>query len=286
MAIDFSLRFIPEKLTPLYFTSVYQSLTSSQRLRYNQLHACYFCEQIIFFEQRLGRPVLTELIKKAPSDELKHLMSRFLQEENEHSAMFRRLLSLSAPDFYSKTDFFFIHPHKIWDKVLSWVVHRPRIFPMLIWLQLLQEERAMHFSKCFLAEGEILEPEYLASQKKHLSDEIDHIKWDHELIDWLWPSTPLWLRKVNAKIFCWMVVEFFYTPKRAAVLVAEHLVQEFPELETLLPQMRNEIMELSEDPIFLRSLYSDEIVPNSYKRLKCYPEFAKLTTLLPEFKYV
>ena len=85
MAIDFSLRFIPEKLTPLYFTSVYQSLTSSQRLRYNQLHACYFCEQIIFFEQRLGRPVLTELIKKAPSDELKHLMSRFLQEENEHS---------------------------------------------------------------------------------------------------------------------------------------------------------------------------------------------------------
>jgi len=283
--IDASRRFIPETLTPLFFTTAYGDLTGAQRLRYNQLHACYFCEQTIFFEQRLGRPVLTALAAIAPSDSLQHMIRCFLDEENEHSAMFRRLLCLSTPQLYRNSVFFFIRPHPVWAKALAWVACRPRLFPMLIWLQLLQEERAMHFSKCFLTEGEMLEPEFLAAQRKHLSDEIDHIRWDHELLDWLWPSTSHWWRIVNAKLFCWMVREFFYTPKRAGVRVVEHLVQEFPELRFMLPRLKKEMLGLAANPTYLRSLYSEKIAPNSYEHLRIYPEFSKLTTILPEFNY-
>ena len=283
--IDASRRFIPETLTPLFFTSAYGDLTTAQRLRYNQLHACYFCEQIIFFEQMLGCPVLIALAGIAPSNSLQNLIQSFFTEENAHSAMFRRLLRLSTPQLYQKSDFFFIRPDPFWAGVLACVARRPRLFPMLIWLQLLQEERAMHFSKCYLNDSGILEPEFLAAQKKHLSDEIDHIRWDHELLDWLWPSTSHWWRIVNAKLFCWMVQEFFYTPKRSGMRVVEHLVQGFPELYPMLPRLKKEMHGLSANPVYLRSLYSKKIAPHSYEQLGAYPEFSQLTTILPEFSH-
>ena len=58
--IDFSRRFIPDRLTPLYHTPVYAQLSDAQRLRYNQLHASYFNEQTIFFESAMAQHILHE----------------------------------------------------------------------------------------------------------------------------------------------------------------------------------------------------------------------------------
>ena len=56
--VDFPRLFMPEMLTPLYHTPAYRSLSERQRLRYNQLNALYFNEQIVFFEKALTRNVL------------------------------------------------------------------------------------------------------------------------------------------------------------------------------------------------------------------------------------
>jgi hypothetical protein len=49
-----ALLYVPEELTPLFFTPSYASLTNEQRVSYNRLHGLYFLEQTIFFEQFLG----------------------------------------------------------------------------------------------------------------------------------------------------------------------------------------------------------------------------------------
>src|SRR4051794_31709856 len=69
--IDFSLRFMPEELTPLSFTPVYKCLNELQRLRYNQLSALYFNEQTMFFEKALARNVLGYFLSKALPEKLK-----------------------------------------------------------------------------------------------------------------------------------------------------------------------------------------------------------------------
>ncbi len=48
-AIDFSLPFIHEHFTQLYFTPFYAELTEAQRLRYNQLSGIRSNEQFILF---------------------------------------------------------------------------------------------------------------------------------------------------------------------------------------------------------------------------------------------
>ena len=60
--VDSGRLFIPEELTPLFHTPSYGELTAAQRLRYNQLHALYFNEQIMFFERALCCRILESLL--------------------------------------------------------------------------------------------------------------------------------------------------------------------------------------------------------------------------------
>src|SRR5687768_15490891 len=98
--IDFSRWFIPQPLTHLYHTPVYAGLTDAQRLRYNQLHALYFNEQIMFFEKTLARNVIGYFLSQPLPDPLKVGLRRFLAEEEQHTAMFRQLNRQCAPQFY------------------------------------------------------------------------------------------------------------------------------------------------------------------------------------------
>src|SRR5205085_3045863 len=89
--IDFTKRFIPERLTPLYHTPIYGQLSLRQRLRYNQLHASYFNEQIIFFESAMAQHILRGFIGGELPDGLAQRLRTFVAEEAQHSEMFREL---------------------------------------------------------------------------------------------------------------------------------------------------------------------------------------------------
>ena len=84
-AVDHRKRFIPEEFTPLSYTPSYRVLTEEQRLRYNQLQALYFNEQVIFFEVAIGRKVLEALLRRSLSPQLAKGLRQFLEEEDREA---------------------------------------------------------------------------------------------------------------------------------------------------------------------------------------------------------
>lgn len=274
--VDHRKRFIPEEFTPLYYTPSYRVLTEEQRLRYNQLQALYFNEQIIFFETAIGRPVLEALMRDSLPRELTKGLRQFLEEEQQHTEMFRQLNQQCAPHFYGAGYFYFIQLPRAWMALLHWATRHPRLFPMFFWLMLLQEERSLFYSRRAIAQREELEPHFVKTHRTHLADEVGHVGWDEQLIEELWEHANPFLRKVNAELFGWMLGEFFNGPKRAQLKVVHELTPEFPELAKLEPEMKCQLLALSEDGGYQRSLYSREIVPRAFARFDASPEFQSL----------
>lgn len=275
-AVDHRKRFMPEEFTPLYYTPSFRALTQEQRLRYNQLQALYFNEQIIFFETAIGRPVLEALLRDSLRPPLEKGLRQFLEEEQQHTEMFRQLNQQCAPQFYGDSYFYFIEPPRTWMAVLNWATQRPRLFPMFLWLMLLQEERSLFYSRRVIAQREGLEPQFVKMHRTHLADEVGHVRWDEELIEELWERANPFLRKVNAELFGWMLGEFFSGPKRAQICVVQELAREFPELAPLEPEIQRQLQALSGDGGYQKSLYSREIVPRAFARLDASPEFRSL----------
>jgi hypothetical protein len=278
-AVDHRKRFIPEEFTPLYYTPSYRVLTEEQRLRYNQLQALYFNEQIIFFETAIGRQVLEALLRLSWPPQLTTGLRQFLDEEQQHTEMFRQLNQQCAPQFYGAGYFYFIQPPRAWMAVLTWATQHPRFFPMFLWLMLIQEERSLFYSRRVIAQRQELEPHFVKTHRTHLADEVGHVRWDEELIEGLWQHANPLIRKVNAQLFGWMLGEFFNAPKRAQLHVIHELVREFPALSELSTEMQRQLLALSEDAPYQTSLYSREIVPKAFGRFDASPEFQSLSLI-------
>jgi hypothetical protein len=274
--VDRSRRFVPEHLTPLFFSPVYASLGEAQRLRYNQLHALYFNEQIAFFEQAMARHILGALLQRPEHAPLRKVLETFLDEEMRHTAMFRALNRRCAPEFYGSADHYFIRPPPGSLTLLRWLASHPWHFPFFIWIMLVQEERAMYYAKQFLRSAEPLEPHFVAVQRRHLADEVDHVRWDEELLQRLWVPATRRKRRVNARLFAWMMGEFFLGPRRAGLNVVRQLVREFPDSIPAFPELRRELRALDHNPEFQLALYARSIVPRSFAHFDRWPEFATL----------
>ena len=281
--IDFSRWFMPEELTSFYFTPAYATLTDPQRLRYNQLNALYFNEQTMFFEKTLARNVLGYFLAQPLPGELKAGLQQFLAEEEQHTAMFRQLNQQCAPEIYAQQDFYFIQVPPVAAKILDVISKRPQWFPFLLWLMHLQEERALYFGRTFLKSADSLEPHFIAVQRKHLADEIGHVRWDEALLDWVWPKTNSPLRRFNVQIFAWMISEYFTTPKRTAVRIMTALAKEFPSLQSQQVEFCRQLRALGNDPAYRHSLYCPENVPMTFKRFDAWPEFNSLIKVMPGY---
>ena len=281
-SIDFTRRFILEEFTPLFHTSSYASLPDEVRLRYNQLHALYFNEQVAFFEQEMLSPALRALLRSSLPPLLKAKVRLFHQEEEKHTLRFRTLNLSCAPEFYRGGPCYFVCIPAPLLAMLRAMSARPLGFPLLIWLALLQEERSLYFSKQCLERAAELEPNFVEMHRAHLADEVGHVAWDEQLLEWLWPSTGLLTRWLNARLLIWMVREFFRLPKRSGLRVVDQLVKEHPSLDPRT--LRRGMRELATKPGYSETLYSREITPRSFARFDLTPEFALLARKLPGYR--
>ncbi|HEX4965705.1 MAG TPA: diiron oxygenase [Thermoanaerobaculia bacterium] len=276
-AADFGRPFMPEELTPLFHTPAWRELTVAERLRYNQLQALYFNEQILYFETALGHGILGALLRQPWPERLAEGLQRFQEEERRHSAMFRRLNLRCAPELYTDGDFHFVQIPAVWRSASKWAAHQPLLFPTFLWLMLLQEERSLFYSRAFLRQRDTLEPHFVQTHRLHLADEVGHVRWDEELLDELWQRAHPLRRKLNAKLFAWMLGEFFSTPKRAQLRVLDELARELPAVRPRLPEMRRQVLALAQDEAYRASLYSREIVPRTFARFDASPELRSLS---------
>jgi hypothetical protein len=278
--IDRSQWFLPEHLTHLYYAPSYPKLTTAERLRHNQLFGCYLNEQLIFFETTLT-PYFARVAADPESPAtLKAAVRDVIASEERHTSMFRELNRQAEPATYQARDFHFIQAPKLAMKSFRAVMMAPRLFPMLIWLTLLQEERSRYYSKEFLAHRETLEPHFVDVYLAHMQDEAGHAAVGEALLDVYWDRSRPWIRAVNARLFCWMMDEFFNAPKRAGLNVVRQLIREFPTLESRAPGLVDEVRSLVRSDTFHLSLYSRNIVPKSFARFDRCPEFHGLSRVL------
>ena len=167
--------------------------------------------------------------------------------------------------------------------VSVWFARRPFMFPCWIWLMLLQEERSIAVARQCLNEGGLLEPAFLALHRKHMADEIDHVRWDLQLVERVWLPMPMWKRRLQARLFGLMMREFFTTPKRSGRAVLQALIDEFPELRTLGPQLHRELAGLADSRAYHASLYSRSITPRAFAWFDELPEFRNIGRFLPAY---
>jgi P-aminobenzoate N-oxygenase AurF len=275
-AVDAGKPFMPAELTPLFHTPSYRQLSAEQCLRYNQLQALYFNEQIMFFETVLGRRLLEALLRRPWPERLAGSLVQFLDQERQHTEMFRRLNRHCAPRLYADCDFFFVRVPGPGRALLEGMAGRPLFFSLFLWIMLIQEERSLFYSRTYLSHRGSLEPQFVQAHRRHLADEVWHVEWDEELIDVLAERSHPFLRRMNAKIFAWMLDEFFGTPKRAQLRVIGELARQVPELAPHYAEMRRQLLALAEDSEYRRSLYSPAIVPRFFARFEGAPELRGL----------
>lgn len=280
--IDFTRRFIVDEFTPLCHTREYGALPEPARLRYNQLHALYINEQIAFFEREMLSPALIALQCGPLPADLAPALGTFLAEEQRHTAMFQALNLRCAPELYAAGRYQFIRVAPPWRALLGGLARRPRVFPLLIWLALLQEERSLYYSKTCLDQASVLEPHFVAMHRAHLADEVGHVGWDEMLLDWLWPQVGLAMRFVNARLLAWMVGEFFLLPKRAGVRVVRQLCREFPRLD--LEALERGMRGLALNNAYVQGLYSRKTSARTFARFDAHQEFALLARAVPGYR--
>ena len=273
--IDFSKPFFPAHLAALSFVPSWKQLEDRHRLRYSQLYALYLNEQTVFFEELLATNVLPALYQRPDriGEDLAADLRQFEIEERRHSRWFRELNHRVDPQRFRLEEGTYIFvPMTARIKVAtSWFARHPFSFPCWIWLMLLQEERSIAVGKECLRQD--IEPAFRELHRKHLADEIDHVRWDLKLVERIWRPMPSWKRHLQARLFGFMMAEFFTSPKRAAKAVLQALIDEFPELHPLGPQLHRELSALSHSRDYHASLYSRETTPRCFALFDELPEF-------------
>lgn len=277
--IDFSLPFAPAHTTALFHAPSWHLLTPAQQTRYTQLYALYLNEQTAFFEELLATTLLPALYHRPDriGETLAENLRTFESEEKRHSTWFREMNHRIDPANFPLTPekYVFIPGGRALRAIGKWLASRPFAFPFWIWLVLLQEERSIFIArKCLNERG--LEPNFRDLHRRHLADEIDHVRWDTELIERVWLPMPMWKRKLQTRLFGHMMAEFFTVPKRSAIAVLNALLTEFPDLAPIAPQLRRELSDLKHSPAYHASLYSREVTPKAFALFDSLPEFSNI----------
>jgi len=280
-AIDFSLPFIHEDFTQLYYTPFYAELNEAQRLRYNQLFGVRSNEQFILFEHGFTRQVIARLAtlpQLRAHPDLLACLALMLEEEQAHEDMFERLNRRCFPSGYHQRHTYFVQLSRL-ERVALWLITRiPQQFVFLVWLILLLEEHSTRLSISMLERPVTeslgpLEPNMVKAHTAHLTDEARHVHIDANLIDLLMEQRPPLWRTTNALLFRRLLTEIL-TPKRAGLRVIRHLAQEFPPLQAKEAPMIAAVRAQGLDRAILTGLTDTEAMPVTSLMLERYPEFA------------
>ena len=282
--IDFSLPFFPFHLTPLAQVPSWPRLGAAQQLRYTQLYSLYHNEQTVFFEELLAATLLPAFYRRPDriGDDLAADLQRFETEERRHSGWFRELNHRVDPERFSLQPgtYALVQVKPRMRALAQRLARRPFAFPLWIWLMLLQEERSIALSRECLRAGSNLEPSFAAAHRRHMADEIDHVRWDLSLIERVWLPMPKWKRRMQARLFSWLMAEFFTTPKRSAKAVVQALIDEFPDLQLMREMLFGELADLGKAPSYHATLYSRETTPRCFELFDQLPEFYNIGRVL------
>jgi len=128
-----------------------------------------------------------------------------------------------------------------------------------------------------------IEPRYRLIYQQHLVDESRHVQVDRHLIELFYASRSPAVRKCNAKLFGFMMNRFFLPPTRSAVRVVHHLVLQYPELSPLVPEMRQQLKQLADNPDYQEMMYSRKTTPILFSLLDQFEEMKPIRKVLHSY---
>ena len=279
-ALDLARPFIHEHNTQLYHTDVYAELSDAQRLRYNQLYGMRTNEQFMLFESGFTIRVMSNLLKYCDSDDavaLRQCLGILLEEEERHYAMFYALNKLSMPEIYNRRPYHFLRVTWLEQLVLGIASRYPRQLSSLIWLVLLMEEHAVHFSREMLKNSRTenlgeLDMNFLLTHRLHLQDEAGHVHIDANILEYVLQRSSLRKRKLNIRLLK-NLLRAILKPRHAGINVIKQLLVEFPQLQCRARQLENSIRAMGFDPCLLPLLSDSSQRPVTTALLEIYPEF-------------
>ena len=274
-SIDRSRWFVCETQTPLFYTRLYDSLTAGQRLRYNQLTGMLSNELIALLETELLTAALHAIESSGtPDAELVAAVHRFRHDEKRHAEMWRRLNRLSEPAWYATRDRYLARVPSSAIALARALARRPAWFPVVLWIQLAQEERSIDMSRRSLAlPANHLEPRYRAAHQAHVQDEVRHVQVDWHLIGRFYDRRSKAIRLATARLFRFFVGSVLLMPVYSTTRVIRALAGEFPELQAQVPRMLAELRGLQSDDRYHEMMYSRRTTPITFSLLDRFEEF-------------
>lgn len=286
--IDRTRWFFAETLTPLYYTNIYERLAPADRLRYNQLTGMLSNEVILFLESQFLNTVLRALARPRRNhgdDGLMAAIADFSNDERQHAEVWRRLNRLSEPKWYADCDLHLTRIPPAMAAISRFVARHPVAFPVVLWIQLAQEERSVEMSRrCLQEPPGRLEPRFAAAYRLHLHDEMRHVQIDWHLIDRFYRGRSSTVRRLTAELLRRLVGGVFLTPTYSTTRVIKVLAAERPELLPLVPRMLRELRALARNDDYHRMMYSRATTPVTFDLFDRFPEFQPMQRILRAYE--
>jgi len=283
--IDRSRWFFCETLTPLYYTGLYRELDAAHKLRYNQLTAMMANEIIGFMETEFLDTALSAVESRRgdrrPPPDLHAAVRRFRDDERRHADIWDNLNRLSEPAWYASANRRLLSIPRGALTAARLVARRPVAFPVVFWLQLVQEERSLEISRrCMRMSPQVMEPRYAAAYAAHLPDEARHVQIDRHLIDRFYRPRSLAVRHATALLFRAIVGTLLVAPVHSTARVVRVLAAEYPELVPLVPRMLRELRALEASVAYHEMMYSRRTTPVTFALFDEFPELHQMRAVL------
>ena len=282
--IDRSRWFFCETLTPLYYAPIYRDLGLQHKRRYNQLTAMMANEIIAFMESEFLVATLTAVsshLDTNGSGDLRAAVIRFADDERRHADIWWSLNRLSEPRWYERTRWRLISLPPGLLSAARFVARHPLAFPLVFWLQLVQEERSLEISRrCMRLPAPSIEPRYVGAYGAHLPDEARHVQIDRFLIERYYAKRNAVVRQTSAWLMKTIVRTLLLTPVHSTGRVVGILAAEFPELAPLVPRMLRELEALGRSVDYHEMMYSRATTPVTFALFDEYPEFHVMREVL------
>jgi para-aminobenzoate N-oxygenase AurF len=283
--IDRSRWFVCETQTPLFYTQVYGELSEDQRRRYNQLTGMLSNELVGLLETEFLTAALRAIESGSREGELAASVRRFREDELRHAEMWRRLNRLSEPGWYATSE---RHLARVPGPAIAFsrlLARRPARFPVVLWIQLAQEERSIDMSRRSLAlpPGR-LEPRYAAAHQSHVQDEVRHVQVDWHLLTRFYTGRSRAVRVITARLFRTFVGSVLLLPVYSTTSVIRVLAREFDNLQPLVPRMLHELSALKHDARYHEMMYSRRTTPITFELLDRFEEFRGIGQALKAYQ--
>jgi hypothetical protein len=288
--VDPALSWFPEGSTPLYFTDAWSLLGEEERLQYNQWYALSINEQFIFLETELLNRAMYALLRgRALPAALRPLLEGFVEEEDKHTEMFRRLARMSWPEVYERSDYHFFQPGALNRALIRVACERPELFVSFPFLAMALEEKTVAFYREYekheLEHPGELDPLYRAVHRFHMLDETRHIHIDEHLIEAFWESAPRWKRAFNVPLLLRTLRQYTVPRRRSArVNIVLALVDKFPRLAPHKEQLVRAVRSLGDNPAFQARIYGRTAMPRTFAMFDRYPELAGASRVAPSYR--